>query len=35
MRRQRLTGTPGEQPAEAAKLDAAIDAGLKEPGYGG
>ena len=32
---KRLTATLGEQQAEAAKLDAAIAANLKELGYGG
>ena len=32
---QRLTATLREQQAEAAKLDAAIAANLKELGYGG
>jgi type I restriction enzyme M protein len=32
---KRLTATLREQQAEAAKLDAAIDANLKELGYGG
>jgi type I restriction enzyme M protein len=32
---QRLTGTLREQQAEAAKLDAAIAANLRELGYGG
>ena len=31
----RLTATPRAQQAEAAKLDAAITANLKELGYGG
>jgi type I restriction enzyme M protein len=34
-RMQRLTATLREQQAEAAKLDAAIAANLKELGYGG
>jgi type I restriction enzyme M protein len=32
---RQITGTPREQQAEAAKLDAAIAANLKELGYGG
>lgn len=32
---KRLTATPREQQGEAAKLDAAIAADLKELGYGG
>ena len=32
---KRLTATPREQQAEAAELDAAIAANLKELGYGG
>jgi len=32
---KRLTATLHEQQAEAAKLDAAITANLKELGYGG
>jgi hypothetical protein len=32
---KRRAATPGPQPAEAARLDAAIAANLKELGYGG
>jgi hypothetical protein len=35
MNRKRQTGMAREQQAEAAKLDAAIVANLKELGYGG
>lgn len=32
---RQITGTPREQQAEAAKLDAAMAAHLEELGYGG
>jgi len=35
VRRQRLSATPREQQAEAAKLDAVIAANLNGLGYGG